>query len=239
MSEKQSEQEKYFSKSILSGQGNNDYEKYMNTQTLLSLQREAHERVYRDELLFQITHQSTELWLKLNNEELKEAICQFENSHLSQTTALIRRASQCIYIITEQLDILTFMTPWDFLKIRPALGNGSGLESPGWRDVNTLGRSLAKQFGEYIQKNDIDLIKVYTLHAHSELFNLCEALISWDEHVALWRTRHYKVAVRTIGHKTVGTKGTPVDKLALLLNMKYFPELWQLRSHLSELTVGK
>ncbi|WP_328592666.1 tryptophan 2,3-dioxygenase family protein, partial [Yersinia alsatica] len=216
------------------GHGDNDYEKYMNTEFLLSLQRSSDEWIHRDELLFQIIHQSTELWLKLSNEELKEAIKLLEEHSLSHATALIQRASQCIRSITEQLEILTHMTPYDFFRIRPILGNGSGLESPGWKNVNTIGREMAKTINNYLDETETDLIKVYTQQTHSEIFNLCEALISWDEWVSLWRTRHYKVAVRTIGHKTVGTKGTPVDKLAQLIGHKYFPRLWQLRSELVE-----
>lgn len=234
MSQNEETETKDYSKSVLVGHGKNDYEKYMNTERLLSLQRSPDEWVYRDELLFQIIHQSTELWLKLNNEELKEAVLLLQDHKLSHATALIQRATQCIHSLTEQLEVLTHMTPWDFFRIRPTLGNGSGLESPGWKGVNAIGREMAKTINTYLDETQTDLIKVYKENAHSEIFNLCEALISWDEWVSLWRTRHYKVAVRTIGHKTVGTKGTPVDKLAQLISNKYFPRLWQLRSELAE-----
>ncbi|WP_051165410.1 hypothetical protein [Nocardia testacea] len=59
-------------------------------------------------------------------------------------------------------------------------------------------------------------------------------MIDWDEALGLWRARHYKLAVRIIGHAARGTKGTPVDSLTGLLNQKYFPELWWIRSILTE-----
>lgn len=227
-----------FSTSLLQGDGDNDYEKYMRIGSLLSLQREQNEWIYRDELLFQITHQSTELWLKLQNEELAEATRELNAGRLANATVLVRRGIECIKLITQQLEILTFMTPYDFLKIRPALGNGSGLESPGWRNVNINAKKLAKVFSEYVREQQIELIDIYTLKAHGEFYNLCESLIAWDEQVAMWRMRHYKVAVRTIGHGSIGTKGTPVDKLVQRLNLKYFTELWEVRTKLTEISLG-
>ena len=44
--------------------GASDYERYLRTDELLSLQKTPEERVHRDELLFQTVHQTSELWLK-------------------------------------------------------------------------------------------------------------------------------------------------------------------------------
>ena len=49
---------------VLPGPGASDYERYLRTDELLSLQKPAEERVHHDELLFQTVHQSSELWLK-------------------------------------------------------------------------------------------------------------------------------------------------------------------------------
>ena len=54
-----------YSEPILAGDGASDYERYLNTDALLGLQKTADEWVHRDELLFQTVHQSSELWLKL------------------------------------------------------------------------------------------------------------------------------------------------------------------------------
>ena len=54
-----------YSEPILAGEGASDYERYLNTDALLALQKSADEWVHRDELLFQTVHQSSELWLKL------------------------------------------------------------------------------------------------------------------------------------------------------------------------------
>ena len=58
---------------VLPGPGASDYERYLRTDELLSLQKPPEDRVHRDELLFQTVHQSSELWLKLALQEVEEA----------------------------------------------------------------------------------------------------------------------------------------------------------------------
>jgi tryptophan 2,3-dioxygenase len=55
---------------ILEGEGNSDYERYIRTSELLRLQKGPDEWVHRDELLFTVVHQTSELWLKLATSEL-------------------------------------------------------------------------------------------------------------------------------------------------------------------------
>ena len=62
-----------FSQPVLAGTARSDYERYLNTEELLSLQKTAAEWVHRDELLFQTVHQSSELWLKLSWHEVEAA----------------------------------------------------------------------------------------------------------------------------------------------------------------------
>ncbi|HZO49893.1 MAG TPA: hypothetical protein VFB26_07085 [Gaiellaceae bacterium] len=50
---------------ILPGSAASDYERYLLTDELLALQKPEQERAHHDELLFQVVHQSSELWLKL------------------------------------------------------------------------------------------------------------------------------------------------------------------------------
>ena len=62
-----------YSQPILTGGAASDYERYLNTEELLALQKGEDEWVHRDELLFQVTHQSSELWLKLSWNDAAEA----------------------------------------------------------------------------------------------------------------------------------------------------------------------
>ena len=61
-------------KPVLPGSAGTDYERYLRTDELLSLQRPPHEQLHRDEMLFQTIHQSSELWLKLVCFEIETAI---------------------------------------------------------------------------------------------------------------------------------------------------------------------
>ena len=63
---------------VLDGEGRNDYARYMKTDILLSLQLPDEKLIHKDEMMFQIVHQSTELWLKLSCYELTQACSSIE-----------------------------------------------------------------------------------------------------------------------------------------------------------------
>ena len=63
-----------------------------------------------------------------------------------------------------------------------------------------------------------------------DLYELAERLIELDHQFQLWRFHHLKVVERIIGHKR-GTGGTGgVSYLSKALELKFFPELWQIRT---------
>jgi tryptophan 2,3-dioxygenase len=53
-----------YTEPILAGEGASDYERYLRTDELRSLQRWPEEQAHRDELLFQTVHQASERCLK-------------------------------------------------------------------------------------------------------------------------------------------------------------------------------
>lgn len=225
---------KDYSVAVLQGPGDTDYARYMRTDDLLSLQRSPDEVVHRDELLFQVVHQSTELWLKHACFEVDEAAARIRAGDTDAAVRVLARGSLGIELITGQLDMLRHLAPWTFQQIRTALGHGSGFESPGWRSVQRVSRSLGAAFRALLVQEGVDLADLYRGSPDAPLYRLAEALIEWDDRIAVWRTQHYKIATRIIGHGSIGTKGTPVDTLAQLITRKQFPELWQVRSELTE-----
>src|ERR1700690_4255877 len=109
---------------VLSAPGGSDYERYLRTDELLSLQKPAEDRVHRDELLFQTVHQSSELWLKLAVAEVREATRLLDADGLGEAARLLRRAVLCLQFVTSQLDMLDQLDPWDYQLIRQeALGH--------------------------------------------------------------------------------------------------------------------
>ncbi|MDQ2864874.1 MAG: tryptophan 2,3-dioxygenase family protein [Candidatus Eremiobacteraeota bacterium] len=65
-----------------------------------------------------------------------------------------------------------------------------------------------------------------------DLYLLLEELIELDERFLLWRSRHVRMVERMIGFKK-GTGGSSgADFLTRTLSYKFFPELWEVRTHL-------
>lgn len=63
-----------------------------------------------------------------------------------------------------------------------------------------------------------------------DLYELAERLVDLDHRFQLWRFHHLKTVERVIGYKQ-GTGGTSgVHYLAKALELKFFPELWQVRT---------
>jgi tryptophan 2,3-dioxygenase len=63
-----------------------------------------------------------------------------------------------------------------------------------------------------------------------DLYELAERLVDLDHNFQLWRCHHMKTVERIIGYKP-GTGGTGgVSYLAKALELKFFPELWQIRT---------
>ncbi|MDG4797060.1 tryptophan 2,3-dioxygenase family protein [Micromonospora sp. WMMD1082] len=216
---------------VLPGSGATDYARYMRTDTLLGLQRSPGEVIHRDELLFQVVHQSAELWLKLAAAELAEATDRVDAGELSVAEALLVRATLAVRLITDQLDMLRYLSPVDFQAMQPALGNGSGAESPGWRQVQSASRKLGRSFDGQLAVRGVPAADLCPADLSDPLHRLAEAMVEWDERVSLWRVRHYQVALRIGGHPPAGTPGSPVNMLAKLAGHRFFPELWQVRMH--------
>lgn len=65
------------------------------------------------------------------------------------------------------------------------------------------------------------------------LYLLTEALVEFDENLALWREHHVRVVERIIGSKT-GTGGSSgVEYLKTTTSKKCFPVLWDVRNYLT------
>ena len=223
---------------VLPGEGASDYERYLRTDELLSLQKPPAERVHHDELLFQTVHQSSELGLKLATSELEEAAALLEHDQIDPALRLLRRAVLCLQYITTQLDMLGHMDPWEYQQIRVVLGHGSGFDSPGFRQVSRVTRRIAAAFDDLLERAGLELTELYRRgreREHERLHELAELLTEWDERVWVWRFRHYSVVARAIGEDTVGTQGTPVQVLGKLVAQRGLPKLWEARARLVEL----
>jgi tryptophan 2,3-dioxygenase len=225
-----------FSQPVLPGDAPSDYERYLRTEELLALQKPPEEQSHPDEHLFQTVHQSSELWLKFATREVERATEHVRGGEIAASLRLLRRSSLAMQYVTAQLDMLEQMSPWEYQTIRRVLGHGSGFDSPGFREIRRVSPALGDAFEDALGKAGVSLDDVY-VHGrdHEELFQLAEALIEWDERIATWRVRHYKVVARIIGDKVVGTQGTPVEVLGRLIHKSLYPDLWEVRNRLTAL----
>ena len=119
-------------KPVLPGKGASDYERYLRTDELLALQKNADQLLHPDETTFQVVHQSSELLLKGACWELERARGHIAAAEYRDACRLLRRANQMLDYPVALLHVLETITPYDYHKIRAGLGHGSGLDSPGF-----------------------------------------------------------------------------------------------------------
>lgn len=229
-----------YSRPILPGRGGSDYERYLRTDDLLALQKTPEEMAHRDELLFQTVHQSSELWMKLACFELETATALVERGELAAAIRLLRRAADCLRLITTEIHMLEHMSPWEYQTIRRVLGHGSGFDSPGFRRITASSPALGAAFADRLARAGLDVVALYRRgREFEELYQLAELLMEWDERVMLWRFHHLKLVQRIIGGHVVGTQGTPVEVLGQRIERAFYPELWAARDELTRLAKGE
>lgn len=69
---------------------------------------------------------------------------------------------------------------------------------------------------------------------HRDWIDVCERLTEFDELIVSWRLRHIQMVARTIGVR-MGTGGSAgASYLKGTIDKKFFPELWEARSLMSE-----
>ena len=221
---------------VLPGTAATDYERYLRTDELLALQKAPADMVHRDELLFQTIHQASELWLKLACFEVEAATASLDADESWAAVRLLRRATDALDLVSGDTAMLEHLAPWDYRDVRTALGHGSGFDSPGFKKAHEVSPRLGDAFTRLISRRQLDLVTLYrNSHAHEDAFQLAERLLDWDQKLILWRTMHLKFVERIIGGHVIGTQGTPVEVLGRRLDVRAFPELWEVRNTLTNL----
>jgi tryptophan 2,3-dioxygenase len=219
---------------VLSGSGKSDYENYLRTDELLSLQKNSDRWEHRDELLFTIVHQTSELWLKLATTEVNEAVTQLRSNKLRETQRLLKRVVLCLEQTMNSLKLLELMSPADYHQVRRAIGHGSGFDSPGFNSIRIAVPKLGSEFNRVLQELGVDLVSLFLSdRLHEDLYQVAESLLDVDKSLEIWRVMHIKVIARTIGIQSEGTQGTPVETLLKLSDFKYFPALWDVRNQIT------
>ncbi|XKF64667.1 tryptophan 2,3-dioxygenase [Virgibacillus necropolis] len=109
------------------------YGDYLQLDTLLSSQKRLSN--HHDEMLFIIIHQVSELWLKLIIHETKAAIEAIKQDDLKASSKMLSRVSKIQTQIIQAWDVLSTLTPAEYMEFRDKLGNASGFQSYQYRLV--------------------------------------------------------------------------------------------------------
>ncbi|HEU4520628.1 MAG TPA: tryptophan 2,3-dioxygenase family protein [Thermoanaerobaculia bacterium] len=220
---------------ILEGKGNTDYERYVRVPELLELQKPIEQLAHPEERLFQVTHQTAELWLHHIDYELDRAIAHIDADEPQLAADLIHRCRLLIDLLREQIIILETMAPVDYHVLRTtSLGRGSGQESPGFRLLLNAGKRLWPPFQALLGKHSVTVLELERQPREQyALFRLLQAFMDYDEAFMKWRFTHMRLAFRIIGDRVMSLKGVPAAQLEAGTREPLFPELW---SAISDLT---
>jgi len=257
------------------------YGDYLKLDQLLSAQ---HPRsAQHDEMLFIIIHQSSELWLKLASHELNRALQCIRGNDFGPAFKVISRVKQIFIQLTQSWNILSTLTPSDYLAFRDDLGRSSGFQSAEYRKLEFMLGNKNKDMLRVHQNNPVvyqeldqllkqaslydevirllvsagfsidesllnrDFTQPYsanssvmeawlTVYQHPEkyfeLYELAEKLVDIEDAFQQWRFKHMYTVQRIIGqkHGTGGSSGVKFLKKAL--DVSFFPELFEVRTHL-------
>jgi tryptophan 2,3-dioxygenase len=261
--------------------GEMSYGDYLALDKILDAQHRLSDN--HNELLFIIQHQTTELWMKLVIHELKAALEQVRRDDLQPAFKMLARVSRIMAQLIQAWDVLSTLTPSEYLAFREKLGRSSGFQSYQYRTIEfLLGNKNAQLVAPHAHRADIrapleavlrapslydeairllarrgfridagvlerDWSLPYTANAsveaawadvyrdtaaHWDLYEFAEELVDLEDFFRQWRFRHVTTVERVIGFKR-GTGGTAgVAYLRKLLDIRLFPELWDLRTAL-------
>ncbi len=269
-------------KSIHTDFSNNmTYGEYLQLDKILASQNRLSD--HHDEMLFIIIHQVSELWMKLILHEMNAAIESIEKGELQTSFKQLARVSKTQSQIIQAWDVLSTLTPSEYMEFRGSLGQASGFQSFQYRLIEfalgyktphvlkiyekdkELHRQLQEAFeapglydvaikalakaGFAIDPDIVDRdytipyepnqsvkeawLKVYQdVEQYWDLYQLAEKLVDIEDWLQQWRFRHMKTVERIIGFK-MGTGGSSgVNYLKKVLDQRFFPELWDIRTEL-------
>ncbi|WP_066295165.1 tryptophan 2,3-dioxygenase [Bacillus sp. FJAT-29937] len=262
-------------------QKNMSYGDYLQLDQILSSQHLLSN--HHDEMLFMIIHQASELWMKLIIHELSAATKCIHENNLEPSFKMLARVSKIQQQLIQSWNVLSTLTPAEYLEFRGKLGSSSGFQSYQNRLIEfALGHKNASSLVVYKHQKELfetmnkalnkpsiydaaiqalairglpidqeALQRDWSLNYKSnasveaawltvyrdvnkywDLYELAEKLVDIGSGQQAWRFHHMNTVERIIGYKqgTGGSSGVPY--LKRVLDHKFFPELWSLRTKL-------
>jgi tryptophan 2,3-dioxygenase len=257
------------------------YGGYLGLDRLLGAQKPLTRE--HDEMLFIVIHQVGELWMKLVLHEVEGGISHLRKDEVGPALKMFARVSRIQEQLIHAWDVLSTMTPADYLAFREALGRSSGFQSFQYRTLEyrlgnknaalarvhkdnppahqmvTRALELPSLWDETLRllarrgyaipasRVERDWREPYEPSAavedvwqtiyrgsdtHWEAYELGEKLVDLEHKFQQWRFNHMKTVERIIGYRK-GTGGTSgVSYLVKALDLRFFPEIWTVRTSL-------
>ncbi len=109
------------------------YADYLKLDQLLTAQQPLSD--LHDETLFIVIHQTMELWMKEMLHELRYAIQLIGEDRFAEAYKAMARIGRIQAVMTLSWDVLSTLTPVDYLKFRDVLGTSSGFQSAQFREI--------------------------------------------------------------------------------------------------------
>src|SRR6187551_2075828 len=109
------------------------YADYLKLDELLGAQQPL--SGLHDEMLFIVIHQTKELWMKEMLHELRLAIDLVQQDRFAEAYKALARVGRIQSVMTLSWDVLSTLTPVDYLKFRDVLGTSSGFQSAQFREL--------------------------------------------------------------------------------------------------------
>ncbi len=139
---------------------------------------------HHDEMLFILIHQVVELWIKLVLHELGSAVECVRKDHLKSAFKMLSRVSRVQIQLKEAWEVLSTLTPVDYVRFRDSLGHASGFQSHQYRIL------------EFILGNkNAEMIKVH--QGNPEIYDRVKKVLDspslYDEALRLLSRRGFSV----------------------------------------------
>src|SRR5579859_422447 len=158
------------------------YGDYLALDQILSAQRPRSGQ--HDEMLFIVIHQASELWMKLSIHELVAARDRIAADDLPSALKMIARVGRIQAQMIQSWDVLATLTPSEYGRIRPALGQSSGFQSYQYRELDFI-----------LGSKNTAVLKVHegTPEIHARLYALLHSPSLYDEAVRLLARRGFSL----------------------------------------------
>ncbi|HEX4422912.1 MAG TPA: aminotransferase class V-fold PLP-dependent enzyme [Kofleriaceae bacterium] len=219
------------------GRGELDYEVYLHTRELLALQTPRDALVVPDELVFQVMHQTQELWLKCIAFEVANLVEALDGESVFGALSTLDRIVLMQRNLQEQIRVLFTLSPDRFHTIRRSLGNGSGLESPGYNQVLIAADAAGEALDRMIGRRKAALLDIYRApDRYPDVHRVAERFVDWDGAFQSWLMEHFTLVRRTLGiDKSVkALDGFPTVALGARMMRPLFSELWATRVEMNK-----